>query len=232
MKPYAGFVNWVLRTFFGILCRLDTADLKNVPMHGPLILVANHVNFLEVPVVRASLHPRSVIGLTKVESFRNPLFNFLFHTWGGIPIERGTVDRAALQACSDALSEGKLLAVMPEGTRSGDGKLLQGKPGIVLLATRGSGTQQSGATCVPLLPVVCWGAEHFWENLKHFRRTPFHTRTGRPIVVDTHGEALSKDVRQRIADEIMFKLAELLPEEYHGVYPHPEREEYRYLREV
>lgn len=223
MKPYAGLVNWVLRIFFGILCRYDTADLQKVPRQGPLILVANHVNFLEVPVVRASLHPRSVIGLTKVESFHNPLFKFLFHTWGGIPIERGTADRAALQACSDALRAGHILAVLPEGTRSGDGKLLPGKPGIVLLATRSN---------VPLMPVACWGAENFWENLKHFRRTPFHARTGRPFVVDTHGEALSKDVRQRIADEIMFKLAELLPEEYRGVYPHPEREEYRYLREA
>jgi 1-acyl-sn-glycerol-3-phosphate acyltransferase len=223
VKPYAGAVNWVLRAFFGILCRLDTKALDSIPMHGPLILVANHVNFLEVPVVRASLHPRSVIGLTKVQSYHNPLFNFLFHTWGGIPIERGTVDRAALQACTDALAQGEILAVMPEGTRSGDGKLLPGKPGTVLLATRSD---------APLLPVACWGAEHFWENLKHFRRTPFHVRAGRPFVVDTHGEALSKDVRQRITDEIMFKISALLPEQYRGVYPCPEAEVYRYLREV
>jgi len=223
MKPYAGVVSWVLRTFFGMLCRLDTAALKNVPAQGPLILVANHVNFLEVPVVRASLHPRDITMLTKVQTFNNPLFNFLFHTWGGIPIERGTVDRAALQACIDALAEGKILAVAPEGTRSGDGKLLQGKPGTILVAVR------SGA---PLLPITCWGAEHFWDNLKHFRRTPFHARVGRPFIVDTHGEGLSKDVRQRIADEIMFKLAELLPEQYHGMYAHPECEAYQYLRDV
>lgn len=222
MKPYAGAVNWVLRTFFGMLCRLDLAALKQVPLKGPFILAVNHVNFLEAPVLLASMHPRDVVALTKVQSYDNPLFNFLFNTWGGIPIERGTIDRAALQACLDALAQGKMLAVTPEGTRSGSGKLLPGKPGITLLAAR------SGA---PILPVACWGAEHFWENLKHLRRTPFHVRVGRPFVVDTHGEALSKDVRQRIADEIMIKLAELLPEQYHGVYPHPEREVYRYLRD-
>lgn len=222
MKPYAGVVNWVLRSFFGILCRLDTGALKDVPSSGPLILVANHVNFLETPVIRSSLHPRDIVALTKVESYHNPLFNFLFHTWGGIPIERGTVDRAALQACLDVLAQGKILAVAPEGTRSRSGKLLQGKPGTVLLAVRGG---------VPLLPVAHWGGENFWENLKHFRRTPFHVRVGMPFVVDTCGEALSKDVRQRIADEIMFKLAELLPEPYRGVYPNPELEEYRYLKD-
>jgi 1-acyl-sn-glycerol-3-phosphate acyltransferase len=223
LKPYAGIVNWVLRSFFGILCRLDTSDLKNVPVNGPLILIANHVNFLEVPVIRASLHPRDVLALTKVQSYDNPLFKFLFDTWGGIPIERGTVDRAALDACINGLAEGKILAVAPEGTRSGNGKLLPGKPGIVLLAVRSS---------APLLPVSCWGGENFWDNLKKFRRTPFHVRVGQPFVVDTHGESMSKDVRQCIADEIMFKLAALLPERYHGVYPYPEGKVYRYLREV
>jgi 1-acyl-sn-glycerol-3-phosphate acyltransferase len=216
-------VNWVLRAFFGALCRLDTSALEQVPMQGPLILVANHVNFLEAPVIRASLHPRDIVALTKTQTYNNLLFKFLFNAWGGIPIERGVVDRSALQACKDALAQGKILALTPEGTRSGSGKLQQGKPGAVLLAVR------SGA---PLLPVAFWGGEHFWENVKHFRRTPFHVRVGQPFVIETRGEALSKDVRQRIADEIMFKLAALLPEQYHGIYPHPEQETYRYLQDV
>jgi 1-acyl-sn-glycerol-3-phosphate acyltransferase len=223
VKPYAGAVNALLRAFFSVPCQLDTGAMRAIPLRGPLILVANHVNFLEVPVTRACLHPRDVIGLTKAQTLQNPLFNFLFRTWGAIPIERGTVDRAALQACTEALAAGKILAVMPEGTRSGDGRLLPGKPGITLLAAR------SGA---PLLPVGLWGAEHFWQNVQQLRRTPFHVRVGQPFRVDTRGEALSRDVRQRIADEIMFKIAELLPEPYRGAYPHPEQEAYRYLCEA
>lgn len=223
LKLFEGVVNWVLRTIFSVLCRLDIDELNNVPMKGPFILVGNHVNFLEVPVVRASLHPRNIVGLAKAQAYDNPLINFLFKTWGSISIERGTVDRAALKACIDALDEGKILAVAPEGTRSGDGKLLPGKPGIVLLAARSR---------VPLIPISYWGAEHFWDNLKHFRRTPFHVRVGRPFVVDTHGESLTKEVRQCIADEIMFKLAELLPEQYRGMYSQPEQEVYQYLKDA
>lgn len=222
MKPYAGALNWVLRHFFALLCRQDIADLNQVPMRGPLILVANHVNILEIPILRANLHPRDVIGLTKAENYDNPLFNFLFNAWGGIPIERGVVDRAALQACLDALAAGKILAFAPEGTRSGDGRLQPGKPGIVALAAR------SGA---PLLPVVYWGGEEFWQHIRRLRRPPFHVRVGRPFCVETHGEALSRDVRQRITDEVMFKLAELLPEKYRGAYAGVEGEEYRYLEE-
>ncbi len=223
MKPYEGIVNWVVQAVFGILCRLDIAELEKIPMQGPLILFGNHINFLDVPVIRPRLYPRDIVGLAKVESYKNPLLNFLFNIWGGIPIERGTVDRTALKACLQALAEGKFLALSPEGTRSGDGKLQPAKTGIVLLAMR------SG---VPLLPAAYWGAEGFWDNLKHFRRTPFHVCVGKPFVVDTRGESLSKEVRQRIADEIMFKVAELLPEQYHGVYAHPERETYQYLRDI
>jgi 1-acyl-sn-glycerol-3-phosphate acyltransferase len=223
VKPYAGAVNWFLRAVFGVLCRLDLAALRQVPRQGPLILAANHVNFLEAPVLCAHLYPRPLTGLVKAQSYDNPLFNFLFTTWGGIPIERGALDRAALQACLDALGEGKILAVAPEGTRSGDGKLLPGKPGIALLAVR------SGA---PLLPLVCWGGEQFWVNLKHLRRTPFHISVGRPFVVDARGESLSKNVRQCITDEIMFRLARLLPTQYRGAYPNPERAVYRYLRDI
>ena len=223
MRSHTGLVNWVVRTFFSILCRQDIAELANIPRQGPFILVGNHVNFIEVPIVRANLHPRDIVMLTKVETFHNPLLNFLFDTWGGIPIERGTPDRDALQACLDALAQGRILAVAPEGTRSSDGKLLPGKSGIVPLAAR------SGA---PIIPAVAWGHEHYRADLKRLRRVPFHTRVGRPFVVDTHGEGMSKDVRQRITDEIMFRLAELLPEAYHGAYPHPEQQEYRYLRDI
>lgn len=223
MKPYAGLVNWIVRTFFRAISRQDIDELAKIPLKGPLIVVGNHVNFMEIPIVRSSLHPRDIVMLAKVETFRNPLLSFLFDTWGGIPIERGTADRDALQAYLDVLAQGRILAVAPEGTRSGDGRLLPGKSGIVPLAVR------SGA---PILPAAAWGHENYRADLKHLRRVPFHLRVGRPFVVDTHGQAMSKDVRQRITDEIMYKLAELLPEPYHGAYPHPEQVTYHFLREV
>jgi 1-acyl-sn-glycerol-3-phosphate acyltransferase len=223
LNGYTGLINPVLRAISGMLCRLDVAQLSKIPTQGPLILVANHVNFLEVPIIRTRLHPRDITGLTKAQTFDNPLLNFLFKTWGSIPIERDSVDRTALKACLDALNEGRILAIAPEGTRSGDGRLLPGKAGIVLLAVYSR---------VPLLPMVFWGGERFWDNLKRVRRTQFHVSVGQPFVIDTGGESLSRAVRQRITDEIMFKLAELLPEQYRGAYPQPEQVQYKYLRNL
>jgi len=48
----------IIKGIFTLLCRVDDTQLERVPLKGPLILVANHVNFLEVPVIYTHLYPR------------------------------------------------------------------------------------------------------------------------------------------------------------------------------
>jgi 1-acyl-sn-glycerol-3-phosphate acyltransferase len=212
--------NWVLRRVFRTVCRVDDDELAKVPRQGPLILVANHINFLEVPVVVPHLNNPNVIGLAKRESWKNPLFYFLFNVWNAIPLERGAVDREAFRQSVEVLKQGKILAVSPEGTRSKTGQLLRAKPGVVALALR----SQS-----PLLPVGFYGYEHFWDNLKKLRRSDFHVCTGEPFRLNVSDGIPDKEARQVIADEIMYKIAELLPERYRGVYADVDTIEYRYV---
>jgi 1-acyl-sn-glycerol-3-phosphate acyltransferase len=213
-------VNWVLRRVFQAVCRVDQAALRAIPAQGPFILVGNHVNFLEAPVLIPHLDPRPVTGIAKRESWKNPLFYFLFNQWEVIPIDRGMVDREAFRLSVEALAQKKILAIFPEGTRSMDGCLLQGKPGVVALAMRSK---------APLIPMAFFGYEHFWSNLKHLRRTDFHIAVGKPFQLDTNGEALSRDARQVVTDEIMYKVAELLPEHYRGYYKDVDQVKYRYV---
>ncbi|HEY68873.1 MAG TPA: 1-acyl-sn-glycerol-3-phosphate acyltransferase, partial [Thermoflexia bacterium] len=56
-----------------LLCRVDDAQLARVPDRGPLIVVANHVNFLEVPLLYTHLLPRPVTGFAKAENLSNPI---------------------------------------------------------------------------------------------------------------------------------------------------------------
>lgn len=191
-----------------------------MPWKGPFILVGNHVNFLETPLVLALMDNPYLTGLAKRESWDNPLLNFLFTRWGLIPIDRGVVDREAMRQCIEALEQGKMLAISPEGTRSRDGNLLPGKPGIVPLAA------QSGA---PILPVGFFGHENFWTNLKNLRKTEFHVSVGNPFRLHPDADIRSRDVRQEITDEIMFKIAELLPERMRGHYRFEDKVNYRHL---
>jgi 1-acyl-sn-glycerol-3-phosphate acyltransferase len=214
-------VTGLIKLLSRLLCRVDAAALDKVPRRGPLILVANHVNFLDVPVGYTHLQPRPLTGLAKIETWDDPFLGFLADLWRAIPVRRGEADLEALRRSLEALEAGHILAIAPEGTRSGDGRLQPGYPGVVLLALRSK---------APLLPLVYYGHEGFRENLRRLRRTPFHIAVGRPFYLEARGEKVTPEVRQQMLDEIMYQLAALLPLEYHGVYANLEAATQKYLR--
>jgi 1-acyl-sn-glycerol-3-phosphate acyltransferase len=190
-------------------CKIDDRELGKIAPHGPLIVVSNHISFLEVPVIYTHLQPRPVTGFAKAESWNNPLYRVLFNLWGAIPIRRGEADLMAMRKGIEALKAGKILGISPEGTRSRDGRLRNAHPGVVTLALN------SGA---PLQPLVYYGGESLKHNLRRMRRTHFHIRVGEPFYLDLRGDKPTKEVRQKMVDEIMYQLAALLPPAYRGVY--------------
>lgn len=203
----------------GLLCRVYPAPLSEVPSTGPLIIVTNHVNILEIPIIYAYLQPRPVTGLVLAERWHNPFFRWLLDTVDAIPIRR-EADVTALRRALEALKAGRIVIIAPEGTRSGDGRLLRGHPGIVLLALR------SGA---PILPVVYHGSENYRRELRCLRRAPFHITVGRPFHLDPAGAKVNRQVRRLMVDEIMYQLAALLPPGYRGAYADLEHGTRRFL---
>lgn len=192
-----------------VLCRIDAGSLDRVQPKGPLIMVCNHVNFLDGPIMYTHLQPRPVTAFAKIEAWENPLIGALFNLWEVIPLRRASADMTALRKGLAALEKESIVAIAPEGTRTGDGCLRSGHPGVVTLALH------SGA---PLQPVVYYGGELVHDNLRRLRRTEFHIRVGRFFHLNTQGVRVTRDMRQQITDEIMFQLAALLPAEYRGVY--------------
>lgn len=202
-------VNAFIKLLAKIFLKLDTSELYKVPQEGPLIAIGNHINFLEPPIMIAHLHPRKTTGLVKKENWDKPLYKFLFNAWGAIPIDREIADFTAFQEAKEALKDRKILAVAPEGTRTHDGQLIQGKPGIAMLALQ---------TDVPLQAVAFFGHEEFWTNVKRLKRTPMNIRVGKLFQINLQGQRKSKAVLQAVADEMMLELAKLMPEKYWGFY--------------
>ncbi len=198
-----------IKSLTRLLCKVDDSQLSMVPEKGPYIIVGNHINFIEVPVLFTHLQPRPVTGFAKAETWDNPAMAFLFDLWGAIPIKRGEADARAFRLALDALQQGKILAVAPEGTRSRDGRLQRGLPGIVILAYHSR---------VPILPVVYYGGESLSENLKGLKRTDFHIRVGKMFSLRFQDQKLERELRQTMVDEIMYQMAELLPPSYRGYY--------------
>jgi len=214
-------VNATIKRLMRMLCRIDDAQLVQVPAQGPLILVSNHINFLEPPVFYTNLLPRPMAFFAKAESWDNKLLGLLFDMWGGISLKRGTADVGAIRLGLAALEKGSILAVAPEGTRSGDGNLGKGHSGVVIMALR------SGA---PLLPMACYRHEDFWDNFTHLRRTDFRIAVGNPFSLQTNGGPATREMRQQMIDEIMYQIAALLPPSYRGVYANLSEATETYLR--
>jgi 1-acyl-sn-glycerol-3-phosphate acyltransferase len=101
--------------------------------------------------------------------------------------------------------------------------LLKAQPGIITLALR------SGA---PLVPIVHWGGENFSQNIKRLKRTDFHIRVGEPFKLNPGKERVTSEVRQRMVDEMMYRLATMLPEYYRGAYADLENATEKYLAKL
>ncbi len=208
--PKMNLIKWIvniaLRTYFNIVCRIDTPDLHKIPKEGPIIIITNHTGRIEVPIFVAYLQPRLITGWAKVESWDNWFLRWIFGVWGIIPIHRGEADMSALKKALRALEQGYFFALAPEGTRNYTGILKRALPGAVIVA------MHSGA---PILPIAHWGGENY---LKEFKRIDFHMRVGEPFKIKTDGVKITAEIRQQIVDEMMREIAKLLPEKYRGEY--------------
>ncbi len=220
MRPVFWFVNTMVKLGTCLMCRIDAPDLDKVPARGPLIAYSNHTGQIEVPVLYSHLQPRPATGIAKVETWDSWFLRWIFDLWNAIPIRRGEADIEAMRKSIDMLNKGYILAIAPEGTRNKTGVLIKAQPGVVTLALR------SGA---PLLPIAHWGGENFSKNIKRLKRTDFHIRVGEPFKLDTHGERVSREIRQQMVDEMMYRLATLLPEHYRGAYAKLENATGKYL---
>ena len=221
MKTFSlWLITFLLRIYFWLTLRIDApGGLSSVPQKGPLIVITNHTGQVEVPVFANLLQPRKITGWGKAEAFENPFLKWVFGAWDIIPVHRGEADLTALKSALRMLEEGRIFGVAPEGTRNKTGILRRGLPGAAILAMK------SGA---PVLPVVHWGGEKFLKNLKSFKRTDFHIRIGEPFYVKADGK-VTGEMRQEMVDEMMYRIAELMPEEYRGEYSDLSKASRKYL---
>jgi 1-acyl-sn-glycerol-3-phosphate acyltransferase len=192
-----------------LLCRIDDDQLDLVPERGPLILVINHVNLLEFPIIYTHLQPRQIRAMVAAHRWNKSWSRWLLDVCGAIPLSRRQADAGAMNQALNALAAGHILVIAPEGTRSGDGRLGVGHPGVVFLALH------SGA---PVLPLVFYGGEHYVENVIKLRRTDFHILVGKPFQLLAGGIKVDHQVRRQMTNEVMYQMAALLPPAYRGVY--------------
>ena len=210
----------MIKGLLDALCDIDQRELvQALSKNKPLILAVNHINFLEVPILVTHSYPLPLTGLVKSETWDNPVFAFLFNTYQAIPIDRHGAYQDAFRRVREAMDQGFFVCIAPEGTRSKNGVLGKGKAGVIQLALY---------TGSPVLPVVHYGGEQIWENIRRFRRTPFRFRVGRPFRIKCEGRP-DRERREAMLGELMGQMARLLPPELRGVYAEQAGQDCKYL---
>lgn len=177
-----------------------------VPRVGPLLVVSNHVNLLDIIVIGIAV-PRLMTFMAKTELFRVPLLGGVMRFHLTFPVDRGAADRQAIRTALTRLEEGYPVCVFAEGTRSRSASLARGLPGAGLLALRSS---------APVLPVGISGTD------RPFRLWPRPTvvvRIGPPFTVERPSDGHLDS--QAATDQIMYRVAEMLPPTYRGIYALP-----------
>lgn len=212
----------LVRGIVKLILKLDVQGAERIPLNGPILIIGNHVNFIDPPL-GFIITQRYVKGMTAIET--RGRFPFNFFAWGVdvIYVKRGTPDRRALRACVDALKAGWALYLAPEGTRSGDGRMQKGLAGMTLVLLR-------AGTHIPVYPIAYVGLEHFWPNIKRLRRTPVQILVGEPFYISPPPGRTSREVRDQITAEMMGQIAAILPPENRGVYAEQVDKPPQYLR--
>lgn len=210
----------MLRLVFRLILRVDIRGLERVPREGPLIIAISHSSFLD-PLLTGAYMPRDVTPMAKIEAFGIPVIGLIVRLYGAFPVRRGEVDLAAFKTALQILQSGSAMVIAPEGHRSENGALQQGREGAIMLSLR------SGA---PILPVAVWGGKPLWKNLSSLRRTPMWFYVGEPVIPITSG---SKPTRERMSDmshELMVRIAEMMPPDVRGYYSDLSHFSSHYLR--
>lgn len=200
----------VFTVVFKVLTRTEVRGLEHVPRSGPLIYAGNHVNEID-PVLGGLFVPWPIEAMALIDLFRVPGTGTLLRLYGVIPVDRDAHDGGAMVLALDALAQGRIVGILPEGRVSLTGGLERARTGVAYLAL------SSG---VPVLPAAVTGTEHALSDLARLRRPRLTLTFGEPLQFQRETLAgPEKHARLReVADEIMYRIAALLPPRYRGVY--------------
>lgn len=214
--------NGLLGPLLATVFRPWVKGMENIPKEGPAIVACNHVSFVDSVFLPLVL-PRQMSFLAKSDYFTGRgIKGFFIRSFmiaaGQLPIDRtgGKASEASLNTGLRVISEGRLLGIYPEGTRSPDGRMYRGRTGIARMVLEAQ---------VPVIPTAVMGTR---EVMPLGAKLPRVKRVG--IVV---GEALDfsrfagmegdRFVLRAITDEIIYEINRLSQQEYVDVYASGQR---------
>jgi 1-acyl-sn-glycerol-3-phosphate acyltransferase len=213
------FVRFLIHTVLALITEIEVYDVDNVPATGSFVLATNHLGVLDIVMPFYVFH-RWDMFIMVAEKWENLAWvRWLGNNLNFLYIDRFNSDVRAMRDVITRMKNGQVLVIAPEGTRSRTGALIEAKTGVSYLAAK---------LGYPIVPASLAGTSDktLFDNLRHLRKTRVILRAGKPFTLPPLPMKDRDAALQRDTDEIMCRIAALLPEEYRGVYAdHPRLKE-------
>jgi len=182
---------------------------ENVPGRGTFIVVCNHLHIADPPILASSLKLKAVF-MAKEDLWRSRWSRFWVENFGAFPVKRGGTGAEAIRQAEYWLKKGVSVIIFPEGGRSRTASLQAAFSGAALVAMR---------TGAPILPASITGTDKFANLAWCFFHRPRVTVTfGPPFSPPSANGKPARQVRAGLINDIMIRIAALLPPAYRGVY--------------
>jgi 1-acyl-sn-glycerol-3-phosphate acyltransferase len=213
------FTRALINLIVRLSTRLEAEGRELLPESGAYAIASNHLGRLDAIFVYYFLARSDIIMLVAEKYRKIPIIPWLVKQLDAIWVDRFNADIGALRESLRRLKKGWVLVLAPEGTRSKTGALIEGRPGVSYLAAKAG---------VPIYPVAITGTEdkNVLAHLRRLRRPRVFIRVGQPFDLPPLKGQDREAVLQANTDEIMCRIAALLPPGYRGVYAdHPRTQE-------
>lgn len=183
--------------------RLEARGVEHIPKAGGVLLVSNHVSFLD-PVIVGSAANREIHFMARSNAFDIPGLGKLISMYNAYPVNRGAPDLGALRKTISLLKAGNVVLMFPEGTRSVDGTLGKARDGACFIAHRAG---------VPTIPVYHSGAERVLpRNSNRLRRAKLTVVFGEPLELIARESETKREMYQKMGNQMMEAIADLRDE--------------------
>lgn len=213
------FLRWIIRSVVRLIARVDISGYENLPATGAYVIATNHLGILDSAMLYLAIDRWDVFIPVAEKWEKIWLFRFLAKYFNLIFINRFEPDLKAMRKIIGLMEAGNILVIAPEGTRSRVGSMIEGRPGVSYLASKLNR---------PIVPVGLAGTEDkvILSNLKRLKRSHIVVKAG-PAFTLPELPRKDRDAALKVyTDEIMCRIAALIPEKYHGVYAgHPRLKE-------
>jgi 1-acyl-sn-glycerol-3-phosphate acyltransferase len=197
---YVGYT--LSRVVAQVFFRFRILHRERMIQEGPVILAMNHQSYFDPPL-GGNASDRPIFYLARRTLLDVPFLGWLLPKLNVIPVDQEGIDRRALKTLIQVVRAGHGALVFPEGSRTLDGNLQPGLPGIGLVIAK---------TRAPVVPMRIFGAH---EALPRGSGRPrlFHPITvvvGEPIrFSDADLEGSGKDVYGRLSQRVMDAIAQI-----------------------